>query len=1059
MDNNVLTNFTLDNYDPHVEYNKNFIPKLHQIIPKYYILSNITNTLILHYSLGSGKTATAVFVALQFLKNNMNISFISQFLKDSKSFKQICVVGGWQTKAQFENELIRPEFQLVNSQQIDEINRLVNSEDKILHAEGAKKLEKLKKNLNVYVKYYGYQTFFKEILKFSNQKASQNYDLLIEEWKNHRLFINQEFIDNFSNSIIIIDEMQRLYSSEGLNTYGLAAAFLNDLSKKYNIKVIYLTGTMFNMTISEIESIACLINPELKITADFSKFMDVTIVDDVISKTIRPEHENYYIDLFRPHFAYYDQNRINMKETDKPVILKIPAKQPQYTENLLTPINMDVEELENNVYIPSFLKEMVNNKLKCICLPHAPRLPHVIFVGNCIINELDAIQPFITFTLTLSGLQNDLYNAAVTNTKLELDMVTEEEKQTTDELDEEDSIRRVDTSKYRKVQEEKENKNNSLLDLMQIGLPGSSKYKQFGIIKQSNGIYNSPNFYGEKLKDFSIIAYTVIKMAFDFAKHDEKTVIHSSKINEFGIEQYCWLFEINGAIPYGEEPRKESICKVCNKKLGDHYEESHAFKGIYFAKLVGDQSSKERSNILNLAYNIPGNVCGDIISIIIISDVAYTGVSLFNTQNILLITPISNISKWRQIYCRIVRTNSHDMLPFNKQYAKVYTFAVRGTEETKLESCAINKLYKIKCKLNEDIEHFTRKLSEVCINKYITTEDFQKTLDNSIISNINNMFNNDMNDELLLLFKRIFNNNNATIWSKEMLLQKLRDVNNSVSFINFNNVSDDLIINTLLVNKIMEITDSGLYALTNEYIQLNNISPQLLNYKRKNINYNTVIDSTDIKLMKDRSTKEQKYIEDFKQIKQFRFKYIKFVEIITKIFVNKWNKLTNVTEFWDYVYENNDEYYENDETNFIVNHSTEKRSRDKVAGLYYNNIIILKNGETKAVICNFIEPPTNKLMKLFRITSLKNTISSKFTLHLIILDQSNESKSEVDDRRYNIVGVNCDSYDVNKILKDITTIPRNVSKRKICNSIIPYICDYQLANPNEKYVSTPFEAV
>ena len=110
-----------------------------------------------------------------------------------------------------------------------------------------------------------------------------------------------------------------------------------------------------------------------------------------------------------------------------------------------------------------------------------------------------------------------------------------------------------------------------------------------------------------------------------------------------------------------------SICKQCGETYGKHNKKDHEFKPIVISKLTGMQTNHERSHIINNAYNIANNITGNIISILIISDVAYSGISLFNTQNIILIAPISNISKWRQIYSRIVRTNSHDGLPFHKQ--------------------------------------------------------------------------------------------------------------------------------------------------------------------------------------------------------------------------------------------------------------------------------------------------------------------------------------------------------------------------------------------------------
>ena len=122
-------------YDKHTVRANQFILQPHQVIPKYYLLSNRNvNKLIIHYSLGSGKSSTGVFALLyklalykMFEFNKKYIPKSSKFLINNTINQNVIVVGAWQTKAQFENELLRPEFNIIGEHKINEIKQLLSS--------------------------------------------------------------------------------------------------------------------------------------------------------------------------------------------------------------------------------------------------------------------------------------------------------------------------------------------------------------------------------------------------------------------------------------------------------------------------------------------------------------------------------------------------------------------------------------------------------------------------------------------------------------------------------------------------------------------------------------------------------------------------------------------------------------------------------------------------------------------------------------------------------------------------------------------------------------------
>ena len=478
-DENVFNRFEDKQYDTHVEFNHNFIPRQHQIIPKYYLLTGKVNSIVLHYSLGSGKTAAAVFAVLQHIMSNVNENFLGQFLKNRHELRKICVIGSWQTQAQFETELMRPEFNLIPDAVLHELNKMLNSDDKNIHDEGVKKRERIRAELSKYVSYYGYQKFFKLIFSFQSGKSVQNYNLLIEEFKHNRLSVSQKFLDEFSNSIIIIDEMQKLYSFEGLNTYGLAAVMLNSALKDYNIKVIYLTGTMFNTSVTEIESISALFSNRIKYDIDESKFINIELINGIKGQRINPDVEDDYIKLLGSHFAYYEQN--NFREHNEQVkILGIPQTQPQYDAAYNKPVNTETGVLCNNVYIPEILKKEGGDDLRCMVLPYVKHLPSVLYVGNEVINDETCEQPFMVFTLRLQGHQNETYTKCIASHKITnvKDILGKEEVEENvedkehenfdkDDDDDDESFRKFDESRFGIVTEQT-NETNSLLDFNKL---------------------------------------------------------------------------------------------------------------------------------------------------------------------------------------------------------------------------------------------------------------------------------------------------------------------------------------------------------------------------------------------------------------------------------------------------------------------------------------------------------------------------------------------------------------------------------------------------------------
>lgn len=107
LTDNIYEVFAETNIDPNLTFTNQFILLPHQVIPKYYLISDDNvNKLILNYSLGSGKTAPAVFIILYYLNLYRKYQFINRFALINSSYMQrnevdrnVIVVGAWQTIA------------------------------------------------------------------------------------------------------------------------------------------------------------------------------------------------------------------------------------------------------------------------------------------------------------------------------------------------------------------------------------------------------------------------------------------------------------------------------------------------------------------------------------------------------------------------------------------------------------------------------------------------------------------------------------------------------------------------------------------------------------------------------------------------------------------------------------------------------------------------------------------------------------------------------------------------------------------------------------------------
>lgn len=1016
-DKNIYQLLNPVDYDPNSIFQREFILQSYQVIPKYYFLSSSTTSLVLCYALGSGKSSCAVFVLLNYLNLYKMFIFNNKFAPKSKKDSKInnllvnrnvFVIGGWQTQAQLSSDLLRPEFSFITEEQHEELETLLNSPILEQRQDGELLRNKLMKQIEKYINFYGYQSFFNNCFPgIQEEKYHQNAVALIREYEQGNISINEEFLNKLKNSIVVIDEMQRLYSINGLNSYGFAIMMVSKISKIYDIKLLFLSGTIVNTSLTEIIDILNIIMPNKKLLKIEDYMNQTTALDNILIYEMKKEKMQETLDMFYDKFMYYNPNAEMNKER---------------------PRLLNFKQLSNEI------KDFYSYGEKdCKFITYSKRkaLPIEINVGNSMINDVLDLQPMILYSVEVEGYQKEQYKKYI------------------------EKVMQMSSSEF-----EQQIQDDKTIYIQDAFLP-TSNLLSHGIIENENGIFIGRFLKLNNLRKYSAIGYEMCNMCRENTWHNEKTVLYHSKLKNFGIFQYAEILKHNGFIKYGDKPQEESLCKICKNTYSSHsdsleerlkHKVCNTFTPMVFSLLIGELNQSERDKITT-SFNSPLNIYGDIISIMFVSDVAYSGVSFFNTNNIILLSRISNISKWRQIAARIIRTQSHALLPLNKHYAKVYTMIINYPDEIKtfkLKQYTIGeRYYKIHELLNVGVEKYIRTLSTNCIGYELLNHPDKLKITEKENIKLNNLFISDLDIEIKIILRRIIVDYSTSIWKFNTLIKRIKDPKYATSFMNLETVPLMYLENLILKSELIELfkfvtpdKNDTIWAKINTYnndFSINNISSFPFS-KLYNINISSDSLNSMIHTLENSTTTQIK---------------IKMLQKILSFTNKKFSLLVDKKPFWDAIFEIGDEYYDDDESMFFENHMKKNRNISKMTGFYYGEIIVFKNGTYKPI--NYKFPMTQgwkNIPFLFKITCLVLTETSPFFLHVSII----KINDDITDKRKISKGIVCTSIqNINDLQKYFPELNNNLTKKMWCSELLYLLCEKQFKNSTEKAVFSPFE--
>lgn len=956
---NIYESITSLKHDNSIEFNSEgyVLLRPHQIIPKYYLFtSDERHVLILHYATGSGKTITGLYCILDRLRTT-KIKDIYRTLNVSKAI----VIGEWFTSNQFRIDMSRPMFHLANPNSIEELKHLTGDEADALET-------KIYQSMNHIVSFYGYQAFFNYVFPLYAERHIQDVDILIRDWKAGKLVVNEQAIETLRNNIIIIDEMQRLYSQHGLNTFGFTFAYLARRAKELNLKLVYMSGTIFNSNISEIASIINITKTDGPFVSASDYCMTTKVLDDMLLYQLKPNiHETIIKHLYDKYIFYGRSDNPNERGR----------------KGVLNDANMPIAKT-----LGATECIFIDNK------KHHPDYPNEYIIGNTTINSNLTI-----FQIQASGFQLD-------------------------------GLKGID------IQEDEDEYRVSPFDAV---LPPEREWRKYGISKDSNNLYDGAFLEYKNIGKFSCIAKTVVDLCKENAFNNEKTVLYHSKIMNFGLLQYGKILEKNGFVRRGNEPFENSICRRCRNTYAKHKNTCPHFEPMYFEFLQGQQRSSERTYITDQVYNSANNLYGELISVLLISDVAYAGVSLLSTNNLIILSRVPNMGRLIQIMARIVRYRSH--IALENQIAR---FFVMGAAESINTKSSIYRYYKLRAMNEEQIVDFVgnlkgKTIGDILLNhpsKYKFAKD-EKALASRL------MFD-DGREIIESIAHVVLKAINMNWWKLDRLIDRIRNNEIAISYLDLHMFPPEFIKRYLLDDNNLEIftfDDKDNAYVKEEYgpfIRCKSEAP-VINENHNRLYFEDIVN--------DYNDTIQDYIKSIintTMVTSKRFSFMKLMDLLTLI--NDYSYIVNVDEIWDYIYDIGYEYYEGDEIDYIKNHSSKGRNSKKVAGVYWNKRVIMQDGSVRPIETKFVyTSPHPTLMKVMHL-------QADAGLRLIIF---NTKKTVKEDQRSNQKGVDCWS----RRSPELSSYYKIDAKNTLvyCSELATAICDEQLKNNKIKFMTTPFE--
>lgn len=936
---NVYANFHGLDYDTSSEKLGHIIVRGYQIIPKYWLNTSPDHRMIiLNWTVGSGKTIGGLLTVLRLIKarkmNELNKTFTQIDIKLPKAL----IIGEWMTTSAIEAEMCRPEFALG---QYDSKEHYI-------------------KNLKKYITFIGYQGLVSNLFPSYVKQGKQAVEFFLNDYNTGRLIHNDAFIESIRGTTVVVDEMQRLYSRGGLNSYGFAVAYLVKNASKFDLKFAMLTGTIFNTSIvefSEVANVTVVDEPAFFNRDDY--FNNLGMDGSLERWKFKNEQNCPLIPLVRQYFMYYSRvNKVVNYESVEPGVIRS--------------LGVDIENY-----------------------------PLEYIIGTVEIGP----------DLTIHGIRAD-------GEQMKVLLTTNLEP----EDDEDGNI-------------------SSVISPYDAVLPEGAFYDK------TTGVYDGDFLFRSKIGNYSALAAFIIDEVLANVKKDEKTVMYHQKVRSFGVLQYGRILEKNGLVRYGEMPVSESICRNCWTLYKEHSPKCESFSPIYYASLHGGMSAKDRQRLVNNVYNSPSNIRGELISALLISDVAYVGVTLLATNNMYLLSPVSNISKLRQILARINRFKSHSALPPEKRFVKNHIMAVCTAPVDDVNNNKMMRYYRARYEAASDVNSLVERLRKESLGEKLLEKPAALQLTEEEKRAGASLLYEDIVDCLRDITTKVQVNDKTNTWREELLIQRVKDPKHSLSFMNLSQFPDNLIRMGIRRSPHIEL-------FYNRRLNLNFVKGKNIVDKTDAVHYPPMkfVDIESDKLgMIDGLMKIADRL-DYTSRKASTIRRI--LNILASL--NDFSPLIGWETFWQWIYHCGGEYYDDDETKYFQNHLKANRSYDKMTGAYIlNGKILLRSGGMRTMRYTFIPPvPYKETGYTFKMEPRNGFVQ----LVAYLFEAIFVTDDKLVDCRHKSRGLQCVTAPECPGFQKLGLLPTTVNRYEGCTRLIEFMCQEQLKveRPHGYFFFSPF---
>jgi hypothetical protein len=264
---NIIPKFSIKRGRP----NSNYLElKSYQLLVKNYLNPNTPFTrLFLKWSTGSGKTIAALSIAMNFIDTYHKLNDIY-----ANPLGSVYVIGF--TQNIFKDELLKyPEFGFVNRDELAHLKQLSRNAGSGKDSDtDALRLYKslLKKRFtsrkgNGFFKFIGYKELANNLFKFEEDTyeemrislTTMSSEELIRDINNGKIRVNKTLLNEFSNSLVICDEIHNVYNTQERNNWGIALQTI--LNYHNTCRALFLSATPLNTSPTELIDLLNLLLP------------------------------------------------------------------------------------------------------------------------------------------------------------------------------------------------------------------------------------------------------------------------------------------------------------------------------------------------------------------------------------------------------------------------------------------------------------------------------------------------------------------------------------------------------------------------------------------------------------------------------------------------------------------------------------------------------------------------------------------------------------------------------------------------------------------------------